>query len=370
MRSLFVLILALSFACSSGGEGAQVDEAAFQVDSFREVGPWAAGVTTFELGDRLVEVWYPADPEVVDGLETDEYFIRDFISPIFDAVLPEDISPPFATGAYRDVPASTTGPFPLIIFAHGSASYRLQSTFLTSHLATWGFVVASVDYLERGLGVASLGPEPEVPIADDELTAMVVDLIDTENESGDLLAGVVTTDEIGITGHSAGGGTTIRFADDPRVIAFAPLSAGIFNPEDTTLPDKPSLWLTGDIDGIVELDRVESAFAAASSPTRLVVLEEMGHLGPSEICAIGADGGGVIQLAFDGGLDLPDSLVRLGTDGCQAEAVSPADGWIPVRHFLTAFFLDAFSITSEPIGLSQSVEDEIPEVGIVYEENL
>lgn len=368
IRSLFVSLLAFTFACSDSGDG----PAAADVESFREAGPWAAGVTTLTLGDRLVEVWYPASPSDVEGLEKDEYFIRDFISPIFDQVLPDDINPPFVTDAYRDVPVSADGPFPLLVFAHGAASYRLQSTFLTSHLASWGFVVASVDYLERGLSVRSFGPPPEVEIADEILSAMVVDMIAAENEtSGSLLEGRVSTDEIGITGHSAGGGTSIDFAQDPRVIAYAPLSAGIFGEDDDReLPDKPSLWLTGDIDAIVTLDRVEAAFDRASPPTRLVVLEDMGHLGPSEICAIGTSGGGVIQLAIDGGLDLDESFIRLGTDGCQDEAVSPADGWIPVRHFVTAFFRDAFGFDGGPIGLDASVQAEIPEVTIQYDETL
>ncbi|MEM9727372.1 MAG: hypothetical protein AAF997_02220 [Myxococcota bacterium] len=373
-RSLLVGLLVLGLACSddsSNGSNENNETPSVEVESFREAGPWAAGVTTLSLGDRSVEVWYPASPADVEGLERDAYFIRDFISPIFDMVLDPSISPPFETGAYRDVPASEEGPFPLLLFAHGAASYRLQSTFLTSHLATWGFVVASVDYLERGLGVASFGPEPEIPIEDDVLTGMVVDLLDTENAAaGGLLEGRVSTSELGMTGHSAGGGTTIRFASDPRVIAYAPLSAGIFDPDTTSLPDKPSLWLTGDIDGIVELDRVQTAFGEASTPTRLVVLEDMGHLGPSEICAIGANGGGVIQLAMDGGIELSEGLIRLGTDGCQDEAVSPADGWIPVNHFITAFFRDAFGLDDEPIGLSQSVEVEIPEVSFTYEEAL
>lgn len=365
-RSFLLLVLAVSSACSS-----DAGEPAVTVSSFREAGPWAAGVTTLTLGDRLVEVWYPAEPADVEGLERDVYFIRDFISPIFDAILPPEISPPFVTGAYRDVVASQRGPFPLIVFAHGAASYRLQSTFLTSHLATWGFVVASVDYLERGLGVASLGPEPAIAIDDEVLTGMVVDLVASENGiSGGFLEGRVSTDRIGMTGHSAGGGSTVRFADDPRVVAYAPLSAGIFDPENTTLPDKPSMWLTGDIDGIVALDRVETAFGEASSPARLVVLEAMGHLGPSEICAIGESGGGVIQLAMDGGLDLPENLIRLGSDGCQDEAVSPQDGWIPIQHYITAFFRDALGLDAEPIGLSQAIEVEIPEVGIIYEEVL
>jgi dienelactone hydrolase len=365
IHSIFTLSLALLVACASEGDSTS------SVSSFREEGPWVAGVTTLSLGDRSVEVWYPANPAEAEGLERDAYFIRDFVSPIFDAVLDESINPPFVTDAYRDVAAAQDGPFPLLIFAHGAASYRLQSTFLTSHLATWGFVVASVDYLERGLGVASFGPEPEIPIEDDALTGMVVDLLEAENATdGGLLEGRVSTDQIGITGHSAGGGTSIRFADDPRVIAYAPLSAGIFDPENTSLPEKPSLWLTGDIDDVVELEDVELAFGEASTPTRLVVIRDMGHLGPSEICAIGAEGGGVIQLALDGGIDLPENLIRLGTDGCQEEAVSPADGWVPVQHFVTAFFRNAFEMDRDPIGLDQDVQAEIPEAGFTYEEAL
>jgi hypothetical protein len=47
--------------------------------------------------------------------------------------------------ADRDLPPATDGgPFPLVLFSHGSVGYRLQSTFLTTHLASGGFVVASV----------------------------------------------------------------------------------------------------------------------------------------------------------------------------------------------------------------------------------
>ena len=71
------------------------------------------------------------------------------------------INPPFVTDAYRGVPVSTDGPFPVVLFSHGASSFRLQSTALTTHLASWGFVVVSPDYFERGLQ-SLLGGVPDV----------------------------------------------------------------------------------------------------------------------------------------------------------------------------------------------------------------
>jgi dienelactone hydrolase len=327
-------------------------------------------VTTIELADRLVEVWYPVNPGDEEGLEPDAYYIRDALPDVLDQFLPEDVNPPFVTGAFREAPASEDGPFPLVIFAHGYASYRNQSTFLTTHLASWGFVVASVDYLERGLA-SVLGQQPEPQLEDTELTRMVVSLMASENERpGALLEGRVSTDRIAITGHSAGGGTAIRFGGEPDVVTYIPLSAPADSPGE--LADKPSLWVAGDIDDVVKPDRTISAFEAASmlnAPTRLVLIENMGHLGPSDICAIGDSGGGVIQIALDAGLPIPDELVRLGTDGCQPEALPVRDGWPTIRHFVTAQLRWAFGMDGAPKGLSQNAAEGLPEAVFSYQES-
>jgi fermentation-respiration switch protein FrsA (DUF1100 family) len=275
------------------------------------------------------------------------------------------------TDAFLEVPASAEGPFPLVLFAHGSQSYRNQSTFLTAHLASWGFVVASVDYLERGLR-GFLGERPDPPMDDAELTRMVVTLLESENQTeGSLLEGIVATETVAITGHSAGGGTSIRFGGDPEVVTYIPLSAGISSDPDrmTDLPDKPSLWLTGKTDGIVDPARTIAAFDASSAPTRLVLIDDMGHLGPSDICTIGESGGGVIALALEAGLPIPESLQRLGTDGCGEDDVIE-EGWPIVRHFVTSQLRWAFGIDEEPIGMSQEIQSEFPEATFEYDEAL
>ncbi len=364
--SLLALVLGL-WACGDGSTppgSAPVDP---DRAAYRESGPWAVGVTTVAWGEREIEFWYPVAPSDAAGRVRDAYYIRDWLPDVIDALLPADANPPFVTNAYRNAPASTEGPFPLVVFAHGAASFRMQSTFLTTHLASWGFVVVSPDYLERGLGNA-LGQAPNEPLEDTVVTRGAVDVAKAENtRSGGLLEGVITAARIAITGHSAGGTSSIRFGHEPDVVTYLPLAAGIFG-DDVLLPEHPSMWLTGDIDAVVEVDRVVAAFEQAPSPARLVRVANAGHLAQSDLCAIGRDGGGIVQIALDAGLPVPPNLQRLGTDGCQPGALAPEAGWPVFNHFVTAQLRWAFGIDSEPVGLSAAVGADFPDADFTYEE--
>ena len=48
-------------------------------------------------------------------------------------------------------PGSPGGPFPIVLFSHGFGASRLYYSHLLTGIASWGFVVVSADYLERGL---------------------------------------------------------------------------------------------------------------------------------------------------------------------------------------------------------------------------
>ncbi|MBM4244076.1 MAG: hypothetical protein FJ148_09700 [Deltaproteobacteria bacterium] len=361
----------LAVSCLLLGGCSDGSSSATSAAPYRDAGPYVAGVTTLDLGDRRVEVWYPVSPGDQGDAPRDAYFIRDWLPDFIDALLPADVNPPLVTDAYRGVPASREGPFPLVLFAHGFAAFRDQSTFLTAHLATWGFVVAAPDYLERGLA-AQLGQPPATRYEDVQLGRATVDLLKAENARvGSLLEGVVSAERIAITGHSAGGGSAIRFGDAPGVLTYVPLSAGARGGgQEIELPDKPSLWLTGAADGVVALDGVEAAYARALPPRRIVVIENAGHLAPSDLCAIGASGGGIVAIAIEAGLPVPEQLQRLGTDGCQPEALDPEDGWPVIKHFVTAQLRWAFGIDSEPVGLSQGAAADLPEATFSYRETL
>src|SRR5262245_4059584 len=61
------------------------------------------------------------------------------------------------------------GPHPLVLFSHTSRGHRRQSTFLTSHLASHGYVVGSVDH------VGNTATDP--PLAAEQRDAYVQQII-------------------------------------------------------------------------------------------------------------------------------------------------------------------------------------------------
>ncbi len=154
-------------ACSASDDAADpptetttsVPTAAEYASAFSERGPYPVGITTLalETGPR-VEVWYPA---VQGTTGTDSYDMREFTPDTIQALLTGDADSTFTIEAGRDADAAE-GPFPVVLFSHGSAGIRLQSSFLTSHLASWGMVVASPDHPSRDLN-SRLGGGPAEP---------------------------------------------------------------------------------------------------------------------------------------------------------------------------------------------------------------
>lgn len=337
--------------------------------AYTELGPHEVGVTTLQLADRSVEVWYPADADGIGDTPAESYYIRDFIPPSFDALIPPEVDPPFATIAHRDVPADTTdGPYPLVLFSHGFASYRLQSTKLTTHLASWGFVVISPDYLERGLssvlGSPPASARPDTTIADEAIQAVKAE----DAAPSSLLSGIVDSSKVYPVGHSAGGGTSIRLLTRPDVPSAIPLSAGvsllsIVQGNAPELPaDKAVMWLSGVQDGIASIDGVRTGYDYTAGPKKLVELAGAGHNNAfTDICEIG--GGGLIALAVATGLPLPDLLLNLGNDGCPVPPFTDSPVlWPQVAHLVTAELRYRSGLDPEPVGLGDGVLASLPNV--------
>lgn len=352
--TIAVLLLVTSACALQRPTNEPVEGRPFEWPVFARSGPFEVGVTTLSLGDRSVEVWYPTTHWAVRGTPEESYYIRDFTSPIVQSLLPPDLNPPFATVAHRDVAAVPFGRFPLVLFSHGALSFRLQSTFLTTHLASWGFVVASPDFLERGLQTF-LGPQPPVPKSSVQVLQETVARLTVENATpSSLLHRRIDTGTVLPIGHSAGGGASSQLVvADPTIPAWASLASGARGP---TTPGSSGLWMAGENDQIAELAGVQAAFDAAPGPKRLVVIGGAGHNNAfSDICEIGAGGGGVIALARQAGLPIPDSIARLGEDGCKPPNLPSAEVWPVVRHFVTAHLRFQARISHVPWGLDDDV---------------
>lgn len=332
--------------------------------AYAQRGPYEVGVSTVSLGDRSAEVWYPADADGIGSQASDEYFIREYVSGFFDELLPPEVNPPYVTDAYREVPAAS-GRFPLVLFSHGFASYRTQSTFLTTHLASWGFVVISPDYLERGLRAVLGEPPPrsrnDLDVAG-EAIARAGELDVTE---GGLLEDRIDTSTVYPVGHSAGGGTSLRLLSRPDVTMAIPLAAGysLLDLLRTGLPvGKPITWIAAPRDRIVAIADVRRGFAYTSGERRIVEIGSSGHVNAfSDICEIGD--GGVAAIARATGLPIPEALLLLGDDGCPVPRYKDSpEVWPEVRHFVTAELRFRSGLDPEPVGLGSGVVDAFDDV--------
>jgi dienelactone hydrolase len=335
---------------------------------FAAAGPYEVGVETLTIGDRKAEVWYPTTPKAVRGKRRDAYEIAKYLpQALQDLLAKAKIDAPFTTDAYRGVKPVGKRRFPLVLFSHGFSGYREQSTFLTTHIASWGFVVASPDFLERGL-TSQLGSPPAVRRTDDEI------LNATVKATREAFPKLVKKGKVAIVGHSAGGFTAIRYAAQPNVLTYIPLSSGPFatqGGEAPTPPDKPSMYITGREDGIVGLDRVSSAYATVPPPKRLVVIDGSGHLnGMSDICEIGKGGGGVVALAEEANIPVPANLKRLGTDGCFPPARPSKQVWKVTRHFVVAQLRWEFRLEDRPVGLQPGVVKAFRPVEVTYAQTI
>jgi len=382
--ALAVLLAGVTLACTAAPPpahtgGVDPDAAPRATEAaYAEHGPFDVGVLTVEVEPgRRAEVWYPAPAGSSAGRTHDTYHLRDAFPRALDALLPAGLDPTFTTDAVREL-AAAPGRFPMVLFSHGFGSFRSQSSMLTTHLASWGFVVLSPDYIERGLG--GLWPAPGVP---NRPESEVVDLTLAAAMSLDrgpgLLEGRIDTSRLFPVGHSAGGWASTRIAGERTdVSSWISLSFGLAAPPvsigDLSLvppalrdPAKAGMWITGADDRIVPVERVEDAYAATSGERKLVVVPRSGHNNAmTDLCEVGRDKGGLVGTAAAAGLFFPPLIVTLAQDGCLPPAAPSPEVWPIVRHFVTAELRYRAGLDPEPVGLGSGVVDRFGDLAPTY----
>ena len=342
--------------------------------AYTNAGPHPVGVTTLQLAKGAkVEVWYPA---VAGTTGTETYDVRDFTPDAIRKILTADIPAGYSYAAGRDA-AVADGTFPVVLFSHGFTGIRVQSTFLTSHLASWGMIVAAPDHRSRDL-FDVLGGTASGDRADS-----VDDLLKTfELVIGDgKLAPHADASKVAAVGHSAGGGTVLGAALDPRVKGYVSLASGAFlgdggastgaTPTATSiLPAKPSFFVGGSVDGVVPFATVtKPAYESAPSPSLSWEVDGVGHNGFDDFCTFG-NGTGVIGIAEASGLggllDAQPQLRTLGQDGCIPPAVPVTTTFPIIRHAVTAWLRNLFGADPSPVGLGREVATAYPQ-GVTIE---
>ena len=304
-------------------------------------GPYAVGATTLDLGsagqlgERLATVFYPADASKVAGHALFSYQLTAPLPPALVAIVPAKYNPIITVDARVDAPGDRGGPFPIVLFSHGYGASRLYYSNLLSGIASWGFVVVSADYLERGLLAEATHPNVMDTPAQD-LHTMFSSLTATETASADPsspLHGVANPHKVAAMGHSAGGETAFDALNDPRVttaVGWAPV--GPSGP-----PSHKAVMIIGEEEDIALTPRtLTGEFHKFPGPTTFVEISGEGHNSYTDICTPIRNGnGGLVGLAMSLHL-VSAELAKLAVNGCTAKNIPPQRFWPIVQYYTVA----------------------------------
>jgi len=355
-----VTLLLATSACSSDDTGANDDGPAAtgdtgstddttvspavvdQLAEWSDRGPHGVGSVQLDLAGRRTVVWYPAE----EGAGTEEpletFDITGLLSPELQAEVPADMRVQHPIAARPGAEPATGGPFPVVLFSHGFAGFPEQSASLTTHLASWGYVVAATDHVERSLsGLLGTGAQGVEAAEDDEVLSDLLDLVALQaDDPTSPLAGLVDLEHVAATGHSAGAAASYTVAaTDDRIDAFVAYS--LRGPEEVDVPTVPGLVMLGELDATIEPDITQAAYDAMATPRYLLSVADAGHLVFSDVCLIGRDQGGLVGIVESIGLDIPADLLSLASDGCQDD-LPPVDDAFGAIDAVSVAFLRAY----------------------------
>jgi predicted dienelactone hydrolase len=327
-------------------------------------GPWPVGARTVMLAGLTTEVWYPATLGSDAGKTKIVYDIREHLPPADAAKIPDSDNPPQPCDCVRDLPIDDThGPYPLVMFIHGTAAFRTQSLTFMTHWASRGFVVVSADHpgiqLKDILGGA-VGNSDEAGDTNKALDALAA-------PAGDVafLAGRIDGARIAVSGHSAGGSATAGFGGRAQVLI--PMAAMGTSSGATLLS---SLIMGAGMDGIARYSGQQMGYASSPTRKRLVGIGgNAGHLAFSDLCAIGADKGGILKIAQDHGVMVNPLIATLAQDGCKPGQLAPDLGWHIVDFATSAVLEETLQCSPSSAAQIAGIAAAVPNVQ-EYQESL
>jgi dienelactone hydrolase len=366
-------------ACSSGGSSSSSPSttAAVGVTGYSVPGPYAAGTARYTMPNGVaLQVWYPVDKGAVAGKTTYTYQIKSWVPPsLADNPLLASLPDTVPTTSYLDAPMATdtaasgdhSHAFPVVLFAHGYGSYPEQSSFLTEHLATWGFVVAAPDEQATDLSSVLTGAAvPGAVTAGTALDATLSFLSAQDKTSGARFDHLLDLDKMGVVGHSLGGGAAITLAGNPMIKTYAALAPAKGTPPTAHIP---GLVMYGSSDTIVDPSSVQSTYAALPTPKRLMVIKSAGHNVFDDICTIHTGSKSLVGIlkglpASAGGIG---TFSTLATDGCFPPDVDPVRAFPLIDQAVTAQMRDGLGLAPASSGFGPGIGTAFRGVSASYQ---
>jgi dienelactone hydrolase len=377
-RSVCAALLVLVGAGCSGGSKPSVTSSSGASSTvpgsvYAQPGNFTVGIGTLKLPTgNAVDVWYPANGSV--GVGGASYDVRSFLPPAGARALGPNFPGGVRTVANRNAPAAAKGEqFPLVLFSHGYAGFRDESSFLMTWLASWGFIVAAPEHPSRDLPHVLAGANVGHPTSVGDLLG-TIDLMRRENvRAASPLNGHVDLSKVAAVGYDAGGPTVIAAAADARVAGYVVLgsddrAAGAASAPATVggLPHKPSLFVAAAADAVVPLAGARALSAAAPAPSYEWVIDRAGHNAFDDLCVVasGAGGMGAVIAKSAVGASLAKSLRTVVTDGCTPPAPQATSAWRVVNDVVTAFLRNLVGPDRTLVGLGPSGDRTIGGVNV------
>lgn len=261
-------------------------------------GPWAVGARTVQIDGLTVEVWYPAEPGSEAGVDTVVYDIRQALPVSEQDKIPDEDNPYQACDCYRDLPIdAVNGPYPTVLFVHGTAGFRTQSLPQMTHWASRGFVVMAADH--PGLWLADLlGSICGGPMVPRDLAADLASMLAAargEIPGLEALGDRIDGERVGTAGHSAGGGAVAPTGDFAQVVI--PMAAGGVEAGPQL---QSSLVLGALADSVVPFTSQIDGYDSTPARKRLVGIANTGHLAFAGLCSLRNDAGeDLLEIAND-----------------------------------------------------------------------
>lgn len=341
-----------------------------------EWGPWPTGSQllegTFTKRDFAVQMMYPAEIGSEVGKDLCKFDLRLHMPPTQAVKIPDEASPmPDYEHCWDGLPFDTThGPYPVIVFIHGTAGFRTQSAQLMTHWASRGFVVFAADYpgiwLYDMLNLVNGVPPPNVDQAGDT-KLLIAELQSLSDPRLAFLRGRIDIEKLAIIGHSAGAGALSSIQDLAQVLI--PMAGGRGVTQDKTL--KNFVILAGLNDSVSGWTGAETGYERSPAPKRLAIVELLGHHFCSDLCWIGEEDGGLVAIAVKYGIWIAQFFAFLADDGCHfanPAFAKPEVGWAFTRYATSATLEETLQCNTLMPGQARNISNALGTVYMYKEE--
>jgi hypothetical protein len=347
-------------------------------DDLTARGPWPVGEKTVKIGRLTVELMYPAKPGSEQGKQILKVDMRTFLPMRDQSKVPDTEATIIDQQTYADLPLDDErGPYPVVIFVHGTASFRLGSFSTQALWASRGFVVAAADHPALFLG-DYLGSSCGIPTPNQDLSGDVDDEIEALTApSGDLafLANHIDMKRLAFAGHSAGAYAVADFSTKPGVQMVIPLSGTKAVARSTTL--KSVLYVSGVNDAVLPYrpggsgigsilypGNGTSAYNASPGPPavkkRILGIAGGGHLVVTDLCRTGPTGKSDLDTAAAHGVCGASDLTALGLADCGT--IDPAKGTKIVNDITTGALEETLQCQDRAAAIA-AIKSRYAEVG-------